>query len=186
MKRLFDISLSLTLSVLFICPCVVIAIAIKATSKGSVLYWSNRVGKDNNIFKMPKFRTMKINTPEVASHLLINSSEALTPFGKFLRKYSFDEIPQLWSILTGNMSFVGPRPALFNQNDLIALRSKYFIDRLVPGLTGWAQINGRDELKIEDKVEKDLEYFEKRSFKFDLMILWLTIIRVFKKDGISH
>lgn len=186
MKRLFDITLSLTLCILFICPCFFIAIAIKLTSKGGVLYWSDRVGKNNNIFKMPKFRTMKINTPEVASHLLINSSEALTPIGNFLRKYSLDEIPQLWSIMIGKMSFVGPRPALFNQNDLIALRSKYYIDRLVPGLTGWAQINGRDELNIEDKVEKDLEYFKKRSFKFDLKILWLTFIRVFKKDGVSH
>ena len=186
MKRLFDITLSVTLCVLFVCPCIIIAVAIKVTSKGTVLYWSDRVGKNNYIFKMPKFRTMKINTPEVASHLLINSSKALTPIGKFLRKYSLDEIPQLWSIMVGNMSFVGPRPALFNQNDLIALRSKYYIDGLVPGLTGWAQINGRDKLKIEDKVEKDLEYFEKRSFIFDLKILWLTIMRVFKKDGVSH
>lgn len=186
MKRIFDITLSVALCVLFICPCFFISIAIKATSEGTVLYWSDRVGKNNIIFKMPKFRTMKINTPEVASHLLINSSEALTPIGKFLRKYSLDEIPQLWSIMIGNMSFVGPRPALFNQNDLIVLRSKYHLDRLVPGLTGWAQINGRDNLEIKDKVAKDLEYFEKRSFKFDLMILWLTIIRVFKKDGVSH
>jgi O-antigen biosynthesis protein WbqP len=186
MKRLFDISLSLALCVIFICPCIVIAIAIKFTSKGAVLYWSDRVGQNNQIFKMPKFRTMKINTPEVASHLLINSSEALTSIGKLLRRYSLDEIPQLWSIMIGKMSFVGPRPALFNQNDLVALRSKYFIDGLVPGLTGWAQVNGRDELSIEDKVEKDLEYFKKRSFIFDLKILWLTVIRVFNKEGISH
>ena len=186
MKRLFDISLSLILCLIFICPSVLIALAIKLTSKGAVIYWSDRVGKNNTIFKMPKFRTMKIDTPAVASHLLLNSSEVLTPIGNFLRKYSLDEFPQLWSIMIGDMSFVGPRPALYNQDDLIALRSKYHIDQLVPGLTGWAQINGRDELGIEDKVEKDLEYLKKRSFILDLKILWLTIISVFKKDGITH
>ena len=186
MKRLFDISLSIILSLLFLCPCIVIAMAIKLTSKGKVIYWSKRIGKNNLIFDMPKFRTMKINTPEVATHLLLNSSDALTPVGRFLRKYSLDEIPQLWTILIGNMSFVGPRPALFNQNDLIDLRISHGIDKLIPGLTGWAQINGRDQLLIEDKVEKDLEYLNNRSFMFDIKIMWLTIIKVFKKDGISH
>ena len=186
MKRLFDIVFSIILFVLFIFPSIVIAIAIKLTSKGKILYWSDRVGKNNNIFKMPKFRTMKTNTPEVATHLLINSANSLTPIGKLLRRYSLDEIPQLWSILIGKMSFVGPRPALFNQNDLIDLRSNYGIDKLLPGLTGWAQINGRDELQIKDKVKKDLEYLNKRSFLFDLKIMWLTIVKVFKKDGVSH
>jgi len=186
MKRLFDIVFSIILFVLFIFPSIVIAIAIKLTSKGKILYWSDRVGENNNIFKMPKFRTMKTNTPEVATHLLINSANSLTPIGKLLRRYSLDEIPQLWSILIGKMSFVGPRPALFNQNDLIDLRSNYGIDKLLPGLTGWAQINGRDELQIKDKVKKDLEYLNKRSFLFDLKIMWLTIVKVFKKDGVSH
>ena len=186
MKRIFDIVFAIILLVLLFCPSILIAIAIKLTSKGKILYWSDRVGENNNIFKMPKFRTMKTNTPEVATHLLINSANSLTPIGKLLRRYSLDEIPQLWSILIGKMSFVGPRPALFNQNDLIDLRSNYGIDKLLPGLTGWAQINGRDELQIKDKVKKDLEYLNKRSFLFDLKIMWLTIVKVFKKDGVSH
>ena len=186
MKRLFDIVLSVILFVLLICPSIAIAVAIKLTSKGKILYWSDRVGKNNHIFRMPKFRTMKIDTPEVATHLLFNSADVLTPIGLFLRRYSLDEIPQLWSILIGKMSFVGPRPALFNQHDLIDQRSNHGIDKLLPGLTGWAQINGRDELEIKDKVKKDLEYMNKRSFIFDLGIMWLTIVKVFKKDGISH
>jgi O-antigen biosynthesis protein WbqP len=186
MKRLFDFLFAVALIAILFVPSTLIMIAIKLTSKGRIIYWSDRVGQNNLIFRMPKFRTMKINTPELATHLLENSTDTITPLGNFLRNSSLDEIPQLWSILKGDMSFVGPRPALFNQNDLVALRSKYYIDGLVPGLTGWAQVNGRDELSIEDKVEKDLEYFQNRSFIFDLKILWLTVVRVFKKEGISH
>ena len=186
MKRIFDIVFAVILLVLLFCPSILIAIAIKMTSNGKIIYWSDRIGKNNDIFKMPKFRTMKTDTPEVATHLLLNSNDALTSIGKFLRRYSFDEVPQLWSILIGKMSFVGPRPALFNQHDLIELRSSFGIDKLLPGLTGWAQINGRDKLKIKDKVDKDLEYLNRRSFLFDLKIIWLTIVRISSKDGVSH
>lgn len=186
MKRIFDLLLSIILIVIFIIPSIVIAVLIRLTSKGNILYWSDRVGKNKLIFKMPKFRTMKINTPELATHLLINSSDVMTPIGNFLRRYSLDEIPQLWSILKGDMSFVGPRPALFNQHDLITLRSAQGIHKLLPGLTGWAQINGRDNLGIEDKVKQDVEYLKRHSFLFDLKIMWLTILKVIIKDGISH
>lgn len=186
MKRIFDIVFAVILLVLLFCPSILIAIAIKMTSNGKIIYWSDRIGKNNDIFKMPKFRTMKTDTPEVATHLLLNSNDALTSIGKFLRRYSLDEVPQLWSILIGKMSFVGPRPALFNQYDLIDLRSSFGIDKLLPGLTGWAQINGRDKLKIKDKVDKDLEYLNRRSFLFDLKIIWLTIVKISNKDGISH
>jgi O-antigen biosynthesis protein WbqP len=186
MKRLFDFILALFLLLLLMVPMIIITIIIKLTSRGAVIHWSNRIGKNNVIFKMPKFRSMKIDTPDLASHLLKDPSSALSPVGSFLRKYSLDEIPQLWSILKGDMSFVGPRPALFNQNDLVNLRSTYGVDKILPGLTGWAQVNGRDDLLIIEKVNKDVEYLQKHSFLFDLKILWLTICKVIKKDGVSH
>tara|TARA_B100000787_G_C16083309_1_gene245505 strand:- start:23 stop:583 length:561 start_codon:yes stop_codon:yes gene_type:complete len=186
MKRIFDFLFSVFLILVFLIPSILIAFLIKTTSKGKILYWSDRVGKNNVIFKMPKFRSMKIDTPELATHLLSDSIGALTPIGNFIRKYSLDEIPQLWSIFKGDMSFVGPRPALFNQDDLINLRSVNGIEKILPGLTGWAQINGRDNLPIKDKVEKDVEYLKNRSFLFDLKILWLTILKVIKKEGVSH
>ena len=186
MKRLFDAVFSVVLLLVLLIPMVLIAVMVKATSKGDILYWSDRVGKDNVIFKMPKFRSMMVDTPAVATHLLDNPQSNLTPIGNFLRKYSLDEFPQLWSILKGDMSFVGPRPALFNQDDLVKLRSDKGVDKVVPGLTGWAQINGRDELPIPEKVKMDAEYLQRQSFLFDLKILWITFLRVVKKDGISH
>ncbi len=162
------------------------ALLVKLSSNGPVLYWSDRVGRNNILFKMPKFRSMRVDTPAVATHLLTNPGRYLTPIGKFLRKTSIDELPQLWSILVGDMSFVGPRPALFNQDDLIALRTKKGVEQLVPGLTGWAQVNGRDELPILAKVALDLEYLERRSLAFDLRILWLTFVKVIMRDGVSH
>lgn len=185
-KRLFDLTLALTASIILIIPITLTALAVRLTSKGPVLYWSNRVGKDNHLFEMPKFRSMKVDTPAVATHLLKNPDSLLTPIGSFLRKSSLDELPQLWSILKGDMSFVGPRPALFNQDDLITLRTDAGVHALIPGLTGWAQINGRDELPIPDKVALDAEYLEKRSFWFDLKILFLTFVKVIRKDGITH
>jgi len=185
-KRLFDIVFSLILLVILLVPMILIAILVKSSSKGQVLYWSQRVGKDNITFRMPKYRTMIASTPPVASHLLSNPEFILTPNGNFLRKYSLDEFPQLWSIIKGDMSFVGPRPALFNQEDLITLRTNNGVDKLLPGLTGLAQINGRDELPIPEKVKMDLEYLERQSFFFDLQILWKTFIKVIKRDGISH
>jgi len=163
-----------------------IAILVRGTSKGSVLYWSDRVGQKNKIFKMPKFRSMRVDTPAVATHLLSDPDTYLSPIGGFLRRTSLDELPQLWSILKGDMSFVGPRPALFDQDDLIALRTEYGVDQLVPGLTGWAQINGRDELPIPEKVALDVEYMQRQSFCFDLKILWMTFLKVIKRDGVSH
>lgn len=186
MKRLFDIFFSLLLFCFFILPAIFIWLAIKLTSQGPLLYWSNRVGKNNILFKMPKFRTMYLNSPTVASHLLKNPSLYLTPIGSFLRKTSLDEIPQLWSILVGDMSFVGPRPALSNQYDLIKLRTSRGIHHLVPGLTGWAQVNGRDDLSISEKVDFDAEYFKKKSFIFDLKILSLTFIKIIRREGIQH
>lgn len=186
MKRLFDIFLALTvLSFLFL-PMVVIAIIVRLTSEGPAIYWSVRVGKYNNNFLMPKFRTMAIHTPTVATHLLQNGLEYITPVGGVLRRTSLDELPQLWSILVGEMSFVGPRPALFNQHDLIELRTKAGVHRLLPGLTGWAQINGRDELSISDKVKLDVEYLNGISMALDLKILWLTAFRVVRREEISH
>lgn len=167
-------------------PLGLIALAIKLSSKGPVLYWSDRVGKDNRIFSMPKFRSMRTDTPSVATHLLTKPEQYLTPIGSFIRKTSLDELPQLWSILCGHMSFVGPRPALFNQYDLIALRTQQGIDQLLPGLTGWAQINGRDELSIADKVSFDAEYLHKRSFNLDMRILWKTFTKVYKSEGVTH
>ena len=165
---------------------ITISITIRLTSKGPILYWSDRVGKNNRIFEMPKFRSMHINTPVMATHKMTNPNEFLTPIGGFLRRNSFDELPQLFSIIKGDMGFVGPRPALFNQYDLITLRTKKGVDMLVPGLTGWAQINGRDELPISVKVKLDFEYLKKRSFMFDINILWLTFVRVLQRRGISH
>lgn len=167
-------------------PIAVVAIAVRLTSPGPALYWSDRIGKNNRVFKMPKFRSMRIDTPAVATHLLQNPGQWLTPIGSFLRKTSLDELPQLWSILKGDMSFVGPRPALYNQEDLIALRTEKGVHELVPGLTGWAQVNGRDELPVEQKVELDAEYLNKRSFLFDLKILWMTSLKVLSRDGVSH
>jgi len=186
MKRLVDLILTLVAVLFLLLPVIMVTVLVKLTSKGRVLYWSDRVGKNNIIFKMPKFRTMKVDTPAVATHLLKDAKSVLTPVGEFLRKSSLDELPQLWSILKGDMSFVGPRPALFNQDDLIALRTEKGISHLIPGLTGWAQVNGRDELPIPDKVELDIEYANKQSFSFDLYILWLTFIKVIKRDGVSH
>ena len=163
-----------------------VAVAVRLTSRGPVLYWSSRVGSNNRIFKMPKFRSMRVGTPAVATHLLADPNSHLTPIGSFLRKSSLDELPQLWSILKGDMSFVGPRPALFNQEDLIELRTRYGVHRLLPGLTGWAQVNGRDELPIPVKVQFDVEYLERRSLIFDIRILWRTFVKVLKRDGVTH
>jgi O-antigen biosynthesis protein WbqP len=186
MKRVFDLILSVVAIVILLLPIIIIAFLVRLTSKGPALYWSDRVGVNNSIFKMSKFRSMKIDTPAVATHLLANPKTVLTPIGDFLRKSSLDELPQLWCILKGEMSFVGPRPALFNQDDLIALRTEKGVEKVLPGLTGWAQINGRDELPIPQKVELDKEYVQRQSFEFDLYILWLTFIKVIKRDGVSH
>jgi O-antigen biosynthesis protein WbqP len=186
MKRLFDLAVALVVAVFFALPILIVALAVRLTSPGPALYWSDRVGSNNRIFKMPKFRSMRIDTPAVATHLLQNPNQWLTPIGSFLRKSSLDELPQLWSILKGDMSFVGPRPALFNQDDLIALRTEKGVHELVPGLTGWAQVNGRDELPIPQKVELDAEYLRRRSFLFDLKILWMTALKVVSRDGVSH
>jgi len=185
-KRVFDIVIVICALLLLIAPILLIALLVHLTSKGPVLYWSDRVGASNKIFKMPKFRTMQIGTPAVATHLLEDPSSYLTPLGSFLRKSSLDELPQLWSIFIGDMSLVGPRPALFNQDDLIALRTQYGVSRLVPGLTGWAQINGRDELPIQEKVQFDVQYLHKRSFYFDLYILWKTFLKVIVQSGVTH
>lgn len=186
MKRLVDLVMSLA-GLIMLSPLIFfIGLLIKITSHGPTLYWSNRVGKENLIFKMPKFRTMQVGTPAIATHLLSDSDQYLTPVGSFLRKSSLDELPQLWSILVGDMSFVGPRPALFNQNDLIALRTQYGVDKLVPGLTGWAQVNGRDELSIPVKVQYELEYLKNQTFWFDMKILCLTFLKVIRRSGVSH
>lgn len=186
MKRLFDIIIAIVASLFLLIPIIVISMLVKLTSRGPVIYWSNRVGRLNKIFKMPKFRTMKIDTPVVATHLLQDPKVYLTPIGHFLRKTSLDEFPQLWSILMGDMSFVGPRPALFNQDDLITLRTQNGVDQIAPGLTGWAQINGRDELPIPEKVKLDIEYLNTQSFWLDLKIIFLTAIKVVRRDGVSH
>ena len=186
MKRLSDFVMSFLAFAIFLPLIIFVALLVKLTSKGPALYWSERVGRRNTIFKMPKFRTMKIGTPAVATHLLSNSDQYLTPVGSFLRKSSLDELPQLWSILIGDISFVGPRPALFNQDDLIALRTQYGVDKLTPGLTGWAQVNGRDELSIPVKVQYDVEYLQKQSFWFDMKILCLTFLKVIRRAGVSH
>ena len=186
MKRAFDICLVCLAALILLVPVLLVAMAVRLTSKGPALYWSNRVGRNNVIFKMPKFRSMRVGTPAVATHLLADAASYLTPIGSFLRKSSLDELPQLWSILLGDMSFVGPRPALFNQQNLIALRTAQGVHTLVPGLTGWAQVNGRDELPIPEKVKLDVAYLQRQSLWFDIRILWLTFLKVLKRDGVSH
>lgn len=186
MKGTFDIVCSLIALILLSMPMCIVALLVRFTSAGPVLYWSDRVGRDNTIFKMPKFRTMRINTPAVATHLLNDPDRWLTPIGKFLRKFSLDELPQLFSIITGDMSIVGPRPALFNQDDLIALRTKKGVHRLTPGLTGWAQINGRDELPIPVKVDFDEYYLNNRSFLLDMQIVFRTLVKVVSSEGVKH
>jgi O-antigen biosynthesis protein WbqP len=186
MKRVFDICLGCLAALILFVPVLLVAIAVRLTSKGPALYWSDRIGRDNVTFKMPKFRSMRVGTPAMATHLLADARSHLTPIGSFLRKSSLDELPQLWSILIGDMSFVGPRPALFNQHDLIALRTEQGVHTLVPGLTGWAQVNGRDELPIPEKVKLDAAYLKRQSLWFDIRILWLTFVTVLDRDGVSH
>jgi len=186
MKRFFDLIMSVLALMIFLVPSVLVALAVWVTSKGPIIYWSNRVGRNNHLFKMPKFRTMRIDTPTIATHLMVNAEQHLTPIGSFLRKSSLDELPQLWCIMKGEMGFVGPRPALFNQDDLIQLRTEKGIDKLVPGLTGWAQVNGRDELSVPLKAALDFEYMERQSLGLDLYILWLTFLKVIYGDAVSH
>jgi O-antigen biosynthesis protein WbqP len=186
MKRTLDLLASLMALLLLCVPLLLLALLVAITSKGPILYWSDRVGQHNRIFRMPKLRTMKTGTPAVATHLLGNPQAHLTPLGGFLRRTSLDELPQLWSILMGDMTLVGPRPALFNQTDLIAMRTQAGVHGLVPGLTGWAQINGRDELPLPDKVRLDIDYLQRQSFFFDLHILWLTVRKVVRREGITH
>ena len=186
MKRVFDIFLGCLAALVLFVPVLLVAMAVRLTSKGPALYWSDRVGRNNVTFKMPKFRSMRVGTPAVATHLLADARSHLTPIGSFLRRSSLDELPQLWSILAGDMSFVGPRPALFNQQDLIALRTEQGVHTLVPGLTGWAQVNGRDELPIPEKVKLDVAYLQRQSLWFDFRILWMTFVKVLKRDGVSH
>ena len=186
MKYIFDLLLGVAILELLAAPMLLIAIVVRLTSKGSALYWSDRVGKNNKIFKMPKFRSMLTGSPAVATHLLDNPDVYLSPIGDFLRSTSLDELPQLFSVLKGDMSFVGPRPALYNQDDLIDLRTKKGVDKLLPGITGWAQVNGRDELSIPDKVVLDVEYLNRQSFWFDMKILWMTFLKVVKRDDVSH
>ncbi|WP_168878806.1 sugar transferase [Rhizobium sp. P28RR-XV] len=185
-KRLFDFLAALAAAIVFFIPILIVALAVRLTSPGPILYWSDRVGRKNRIFRMPKFRSMRTDTPAVATHLLKNPDIYLTPIGSFLRKSSLDELPQLWCILKGEMSIVGPRPALFNQHDLITLRTERGVDALLPGLTGWAQVNGRDELPIPQKVALDEDYLRRRSFFFDLKVIFLTALKVVKRDGVAH
>lgn len=186
MKRIVDLVLAFSAAIVLAVPVALVTLAVRLTSRGPALYWSDRVGRHNKLFKMPKFRSMRVDTPAVATHLLASPKAHLTLIGGFLRKSSLDELPQLWSILVGDMSFVGPRPALFNQSDLITLRTESGVHELVPGMTGWAQVNGRDELPIPDKVNLDAEYLQRRSLLMDIKIIWLTLIKVFKRDGVSH
>jgi len=186
MKRVFDIVACILLLLILVIPMLLIAIIVKLTSKGPVLYWSDRVGQYNLVFKMPKFRTMKIDAPTLATHLMKNPNDFISPVGVFLRNTSLDELPQLYSIIKGDMGIIGPRPALFNQKDLITLRTEKQLDGLLPGLTGWAQVNGRDELSIPEKVELEVEYMHRKSFWFDLKILWMTFLKVINSQGISH
>ncbi len=185
-KRAIDFIVVLLLLPILVIPMLLVVVGVRATSKGAALYWSDRVGRCNVIFRMPKFRTMQMDTPEMATHLMNTPDTYLSPIGRFLRRSSLDELPQLWSILKGDMSFVGPRPALFNQDDLIALRTKRGVDQLMPGLTGWAQVNGRDTLPIPEKVALDVEYLNQQSFWLDMRILWMTFLKVFGQDGITH
>ena len=186
MKRFFDLIVGVFASLFLLLPLLMVAVVVRLTSKGPVLYWSDRVGRHNQIFKMPKFRSMLVGTPTVATHLLANARLHLTPIGSFLRMSSLDELPQLWSIIVGDMSFVGPRPALSNQQDLVALRTEHGVHNLVPGLTGLAQVNGRDELPIPEKVKMDAYYMQYKSLWFDIRILWLTLLKVLSRDGVSH
>ena len=186
MKRIFDLMLAISLFFIFLIFLLLIAMLVVTTSKGPALYWSDRIGKNNKIFKMPKFRSMLTGTPAVATHLLDNPDAYLSPIGSFLRLSSLDELPQIFSVLKGDMSFVGPRPALFNQDDLISLRSEKNVDKLLPGITGWAQVNGRDELSIPDKVALDVEYLNHQSFWLDMKILWMTFLKVMRRNGVSH
>ena len=186
MKRVFDLVVSVVLIPLLVVPMFLVAFGVWSTSKGTALYWSDRVGCGNENFWMPKFRTMRTETPALATHLMSDPDAYLSPIGGFLRRTSLDEMPQMWSIMKGDMSFVGPRPALFNQDDLISLRNEKGVDQLIPGLTGWAQVNGRDGLPIPEKVAMDVEYMERQSFWFDLKILWLTVLKVVRRDGVSH
>ena len=186
MKRIFDLLLAMIAALTLVVPVLLVIVAVKLTSTGPTLFWSDRVGQHNKLFKMPKFRSMRVGTPAVATHLLVAPKGHLTPIGGFLRNSSLDELPQLWNILVGEMSFVGPRPALFNQYDLMALRTQSGVHELVPGLTGWAQINGRDDLLILDKVKLDAEYIHRQSLAFDIQILWLTFVKVLQRDGVSH
>lgn len=186
MKRLFDLILVTVAAAILFIPFVLVWLSVRVSSRGPALYWSDRVGLHNKIFRMPKFRSMHVGTPALATHLLRDPDAYLTPIGSFLRKSSLDELPQLWSIFKGDMSFVGPRPALFNQDDLIRLRTEAGVDKLIPGLTGWAQINGRDELPIPQKVSLDIEYMQRQSFWFDIAILWMTFLKVVRRDGVSH
>jgi len=185
-KRVFDLTLALAAGLVLLLPALLVAAAVRVSSRGPILFWSDRVGRYNRIFRMPKFRSMVVDTPAVATHLLQSPGTFLTPIGGFLRKSSLDELPQIWSIIKGDMSFVGPRPALFNQNDLVQLRTIQGVHTLVPGLTGWAQINGRDELPIPQKVALDAEYLNKRSLRFDVKILLLTVIKVLRRDNVTH
>jgi O-antigen biosynthesis protein WbqP len=185
-KRVFDLTLAGALLVLLALPMLIIALAVKLTSQGPILHWSKRIGKHNKIFLMPKFRSMKVTTPQLATHLLTNSENYLTPIGGLIRKTSLDEVPQLFSVLSGDMSFVGPRPALFNQDDLVQLRTERGLSHLRPGITGWAQINGRDELPIPIKVEFDYFYFKNYSLWLDLKILGLTVFKVLRAEGVQH
>jgi len=186
MKRIFDLVLALLALFVLLIPIGLVALMVKMTSPGPAVYWSERVGRYNKLFKMPKFRTMRVDTPAVATHLLLDPDQFLTPVGSFLRKSSLDELPQLWSIIKGDMSLVGPRPALFNQHDLVELRTRHRVDQVRPGLTGWAQINGRDELPIPDKVKLDLVYVKEQSFALDLKIIFLTLLKVLRRDGVAH
>lgn len=186
LKRIFDLLLVICSIGFVSIPLCLVAVAVRLTSTGPILYWSDRVGRGNIIFKMPKFRSMRLDTPAVATHKLQNPASYLTPIGSFLRKSSLDELPQLWSILVGDMSFVGPRPALYNQADLIALRTEQGVAALTPGLTGWAQVNGRDELPIPQKVAFDVQYLQRQSFWFDVRIIWLTFVKVIQRDGVTH
>jgi O-antigen biosynthesis protein WbqP len=185
-KRIFDLLLAGLAAFLLCVPACLLALLVRLTSRGPVLYWSDRVGRHNRIFRMPKFRSMRLGTPAVATHLLTDAQSFLTPVGSFLRRSSLDELPQLWSILVGDMSFVGPRPALYNQQDLIALRTQRGVHQLLPGLTGWAQVNGRDELPIPRKVEFDVEYLQRQSLWLDIRILWLTLVKVLRREGVTH
>ena len=186
MKRIFDLLLAIVATIILAIPVVLVAMAVRLTSPGPALYWSDRVGRHNKIFRMPKFRSMRVGTPAVATHLLADAGAYLTPIGSFLRKSSLDELPQLWSILVGDMSFVGPRPALFNQQDLIELRTQQGVHQLMPGLTGWAQVNGRDEIPIPDKVKLDAAYLRDHSISMDIRIICMTLIKVVKRANVSH